>query len=140
MTRAREAAKNRLCGASEQSIWDATRLERFFVDVLRSWPVILAVGVVVAIVFAVVSFFFAFSLAIMCWQLLADSLESFQHPAALLTCVTLQVWLIMLRFFGGVMVVLTIILINAALVVSSLVCFSLAGKLGKAGQPGEVTC
>ena len=44
----------------------------------------------------------------------------------------------MLRFFGGFMVVLTIVLINAGLVVSSLVCFSLAGKLGNAGRPGEV--
>ena len=50
-----------------------------------------------------------------------------------------QVWLIMLRFFGGLMVVLTIILLNAALLVSSLVCFSLAGKLGNAGKPGEVS-
>mmetsp|Transcript_21682 Transcript_21682/g.60287 ORF Transcript_21682/g.60287 Transcript_21682/m.60287 type:complete len:817 (+) Transcript_21682:143-2593(+) len=83
-----------------QSVWDATRLERFFVDVLRSWTVILAVGIGAAVFFAVI-------------------------------------WLILLRFLGGVMVGLTVLLVNLALIGCALCSFSLAGMLGTAGEAGQ---
>jgi hypothetical protein len=47
-------------------------------------------------------------------------------------------WLILMRFLGGLMIWATVILVNAALLFCAFLCFSLAGMIGKAGAGGAV--
>lgn len=49
-----------------------------------------------------------------------------------------QVWMAILRFFAGLMVWLTIALVNAALAGCTLYAYNLSGLLSRAGQWGSV--
>uniref|UniRef100_A0A7S1WZW3 Choline transporter-like protein n=1 Tax=Tetraselmis chuii TaxID=63592 RepID=A0A7S1WZW3_9CHLO len=82
-----------------QAVWDATRIERMLRDIIRGWPIILGLGVILPVVLAVM-------------------------------------WLILMRFLGGLMIWATVILVNAALLFCAFLCFSLAGMIGKAGAGG----
>jgi len=82
-----------------QAVWDATRFERMLRDVIRGWPIILGLGVVLPVILAVV-------------------------------------WLILMRFLGGLMIWISVLLLNAALLFCAFLCFSLAGMVGKAGPGG----
>lgn len=49
----------------------------------------------------------------------------------------LQVWMIVLRYLAGVVVWLTVAVVNAALIGCTLYAYNMAGMLTKAGQFGS---